>query len=63
MELYLRLPCVPTKAGHGVTSLNSSSYTAQKDITCKQAYWITKEAEGSGAYQKLGNIPAFSAGI
>jgi hypothetical protein len=63
MELYLRLPCAPTKAGHGVTSLNISGYTAQKDIICKQVYWITKEAEESGTYPKWGNIPAFSAGI
>jgi len=38
MELYLRLPRIPAKAGHGVTSLNSSSYMAQKDIISKQAY-------------------------
>jgi len=51
MELYLRLTCVPAKAGHGVTSLNSSGYTVQKDITSKQVYIITKEAEESGTYQ------------
>jgi hypothetical protein len=63
MELYLRLPCAPAKAGHGVTPLNSSGYTAQKDILSKQAYWISKEVEESGTYQKWGNIPAFAPGI
>jgi hypothetical protein len=38
MELCLRLTCVPAKAGHGVTSLNSSGYATKKDIISKQAY-------------------------
>jgi len=63
MDLYLRLTCVPAKAGHGVTSPNSSGYTAQNDIISKQTYWITKEAEESGTYQMWGNISAFSTGI
>ena len=63
MELYLRLTCVPAKAGHGVTSLNSSGYATKKDIISTQAYWITKEAEESSTYQMWGNIPAFSTGI
>jgi hypothetical protein len=32
MELYLRLPCMPTKAGHGVTTINDWGYTVQKYI-------------------------------